>query len=367
MKIYKVVVQHLPKINYLLIVNVVLLFLIGISIQYSASGGKWAPFASHQLSIFILSLPLVVVVSMIRLEWYIKYAYCIYVLALLLLLMIHMCGISVMGATRWIRFGGLNIQPSEFAKIALILVLARYFHDKNFYQLMELKNIMVCMAIILPLMLLVLKQPNLGTASIMFAMSLLVMSVVVNSQYLVYFFVMCIVVSPIMWNSLHFYQKSRIISFFSPEKDPLGAGYNTLQSQIAIGSGGIYGKGLVNGSQAQLNFLPEKQTDFVFTVFSEEWGFVGVIILFMLYSLLVNTGLYIALCAKNVFHKLVSVGISMFFFLHFVINIGMVTGMLPIVGVPLPFLSYGGSVTLTSMILVGMLLSIHASNKSSYT
>ncbi|QXK92373.1 rod shape-determining protein RodA [Neoehrlichia mikurensis] len=356
----------MSKINYLLIMNVICLFLIGISIQYSASGGQWTPFASHQLNIFILSLPLVVMISCIKVDKYIKYVYHIYVMAFILLSLIHMCGISVMGATRWIRFGKFNFQPSEFAKIALIFVLARYFYDKNFYQLMELKNIVGCILVVLPLILLVLKQPNLGTASIMLAISLLVMFIAVNSRYLILFFIVLVGVSPVMWNFLHFYQKSRIISFFHPEKDPLGSGYNTLQSQIAIGSGRLYGKGFVKGSQAQLSFLPEKQTDFVFTLFSEERGFVGVIILFVLYSLLINTGLYIALCAENTFHKLVAVGISMFFFMHFIVNIGMVTGMLPIVGVPLPFLSYGGSVTLTSMVLIGMLLSIHISNKSNY-
>ncbi|ACZ48732.1 rod shape determining protein [Anaplasma centrale str. Israel] len=349
----------MSKIRVLLLLDVAILLLVGFGIQYSSAGGHWYPFARHHLCVCAVCIPLSIAASFVSVKSYMRYSYLAYAGVFCLLLMVHVFGYAAMGATRWLKIGAFSAQPSEFAKVSLILALARYFHDRNPHRSLSLRNFTGGIIITLPLVLSVYKQPNLGTAGIMFLMAMLIMFVaVVDRRYMVLFLSLLCVMSPMVWGMLHRYQKNRLLSFWDPGRDPLGMGYNSLQSQIAIGSGGIYGKGFARGSQARLGFLPERQTDFVFSVFSEERGFVGVVLLLILYSVLVYTSLYIAFCARCHFSRLVAVGISVFFMLHLFINVGMVAGILPIVGIPLPFLSYGGSIMLTSMVLVSILMAI---------
>ncbi|MDD9336804.1 MAG: rod shape-determining protein RodA [Wolbachia sp.] len=354
----------MKKIYWLLVINVIALFFIGIAVQYSSAGGKWLPFAAHQLMVFCVFSLLVIIMPFLELEFYLKHAYFFYIAAIILLLIVNLFGSHTMGATRWLKIGSVSLQPSEFAKIGLILALAHYFDGQSVYKIMEFKRLLKALIIILLPVLLVLKQPNLGTAIIMlFIGASMILTAIIKRSQLTICGALGIVSIPAVWPFLHDYHKQRILSFLNPAVDPLGIGYNAQQSQIAIGSGGLFGKGFVNGSQAQLGFLPEKHTDFAFAVLSEEWGFLGSMTLILLYTSLLTVIFFIAYRSKNYFSKLVSIGIFAFFGAHFFINIGMTIGLLPVIGDPLPFLSYGGSTTSASLICIGLLLSSATSLK----
>lgn len=356
--------DKLKKIYLLLVINVIALFCIGIAVQYSSAGGKWAPFAIHQLVIFSFFFLLAIAMSFIELDFYLKHAYFFYIAAVIALLAVNFFGSHTMGATRWIRIGPISLQPSEFAKVGLILALASYFNKQSVYKMMELQKLFQALVIIFLPVFLVLKQPNLGTAIIMlFIGASIIFTAIMERAHLIIFGTLGILAIPAIWPFLRSYHKQRILSFLDSSVDPLGIGYNAQQSQIAIGSGGLFGKGFVNGSQTQLGFLPEKRTDFAFAVLGEEWGFLGSMILIFLYTTLLAVIFSTAYRSKNYFSKLVSIGIFAFFGAHFFINIGMTIGLLPIIGDPLPFLSYGGSTTAASLICIGLLLSSITSAK----
>nr|WP_237342978.1 rod shape-determining protein RodA [Wolbachia endosymbiont of Folsomia candida] len=340
------------------------LFSIGIAVQYSSAGGKWVPLAVHQLVIFSAFFILAIIMSFIELDFYQKHAYFFYTASIILLLFVNFFGMHIMGATRWIRIGSINLQPSEFAKVGLILALACYFDKQSVYKMMEFKKLLKALIIIFLPVLLVLKQPNLGTAIIMlFVGASIIFTAIIKRSHLVICGTLGIFSVPAIWPFLRSYHKQRILSFLDSSVDPLGIGYNAQQSQIAIGSGGMFGKGFVNGSQSQLGFLPEKHTDFAFAVLSEEWGFLGSMALIFLYTTLLAIIFSIAYRSKNYFSKLVSIGVFAFFGAHFFINIGMTIGLLPVIGDPLPFLSYGGSTTSASLICIGLLLAIKANER----
>lgn len=281
-----------------------------------------------------------------------------YIAAVISLLVVNFFGLHIMGATRWIRIGSISLQPSEFAKVGLILALACYFNKQSVYKMMEFQKLFKGFVIIFLPVFLVLKQPNLGTAVIMlFIGASIIFASIIKRSHLIVFGTLGVLAIPAIWSFLRPYHKQRILSFLDSSVDPLGIGYNAQQSQIAIGSGGLLGKGFVNGSQTQLGFLPEKRTDFAFAVLGEEWGFLGSMALILLYTTLLAIIFSIAYRSKNYFSKLVSIGIFAFFGAHFFINIGMTIGLLPVIGDPLPFLSYGGSTTAASLICIGLLLS----------
>lgn len=352
------------KIYLLLIINIMALFCVGIVVQYSSAGGKWMPFAIHQLVVFSFFFLLAIAMSFIEIDFYLKYAYLFYIAAVTSLLLVNFFGSHIMGATRWIRIGPISLQPSEFAKVGLILALARYFNKQSVYKMMEFQRLFKAFIIIFLPVFLVLKQPNLGTAVIMlFIGASIIFTAIIKRSHLIVFGTIGILVIPTIWPFLRSYHKQRILSFLDSSVDPLGIGYNAQQSQIAIGSGGLLGKGFVNGSQTQLGFLPEKRTDFAFAVLGEEWGFLGSMVLVFLYTTLFAIIFSIAYRSKNYFSKLVSIGIFAFFGVHFAVNIGMTIGLLPVIGDPLPFLSYGGSTTAASLICVGLLLSSITSAK----
>ncbi|OCA06645.1 rod shape-determining protein RodA [Wolbachia endosymbiont of Trichogramma pretiosum] len=356
--------DKLKKIHLLLVMNVIALLCVGIVVQYSSAGGKWAPFAIHQLVIFSFFLLLAIAMSFIELDFYLKHAYFFYIAAVIALLAVNFFGSHIMGATRWIRIGSISLQPSEFVKVGLILALARYFNKQSVYKMMKFQSLFKPLIIIFLPVFLVLKQPNLGTAVIiLFIGASIVFTAIMERPHLIILGTLGIFSIPAICHFLRPYHKQRILSFLDSSVDPLGIGYNAQQSQIAIGSGGLFGKGFVNGSQTQLGFLPEKRTDFAFAVLSEEWGFLGSMALILLYTTLLAIIFSIAYRSKNYFSKLISIGVFAFFGAHFFINIGMTIGLLPIIGDPLPFLSYGGSTTAASLICIGLLLSSVISTK----
>lgn len=352
--------QPLWQVSKPLILIVFLLSAAGIAMQYSAAGGHWLPWAKPQLIRLIAGWGIFFVLLLIPLHWLMRLAYPGYLIAVAMLVGVELAGDVGLGAKRWIDLGVIRIQPSEFMKPALIAALARYFHmireEDQHHLLMLLPPLFM---IALPV-LLVLKQPNLGTATILgfIGVSMLFLAGI-RWHYFAAVGAVALLMLPIGWQSLHDYQKQRVMTFLDPSQDPLGAGYNITQSIIAIGSGGLTGKGYLQGSQAQLDFLPEKQTDFIFTMLAEEFGFLGVVIILSLFAGLLGFALALCVRVKSRFASLICGGVATTFFAHMFINMAMVMGIVPVVGVPLPFLSYGGTFLLTVMALCGLLMNAY--------
>lgn len=313
----------------------------------------WRVFAGLGLALIIIALPL---------SFFLHVAYPVYAVGLIALVVVEVTGHMGMGAQRWIKLGGMTFQPSEMMKIATILALARYFHYRHMEDLPRLTIWIVPVLMVVLPAILILRQPNLGTATILLLTSCGVFFLAgLRWRYIVTIILLGLGSLPIGWQFLHDYQQQRVLTFLDPEKDPLGSGYNILQSIIAIGSGGAMGKGFLQGSQSQLDFLPEKHTDFIFTVLAEEWGFIGCLLVLGLYGLFYYSGLSIASRSQSRFGALVVGGIVTLIFVHMAINMAMVAGMIPVVGVPLPFLSFGGSMMLTTLVGVGLLINIYYS------
>lgn len=347
------------KINWLLVFILSIISFIGFIALYSAAGSNMSPWASKQLVRFFVSLALLFIVAIIDIRFWYKYAYYIFALSILLLVGVEFVG-SGTGAKRWIRFFGFSIQPSEVVKVCLIIVLARFYHDVRYGHINWIRNFFIPIILIFIPFFLVLKQPDLGTSIMILILGVSIMFVagIKIWKFVLSFFIFLFSL-PFIWNLLlKSYQKDRILSFLSPEKDPLGSGYHLLQSKIALGSGGIYGKGFLKGSQSYLNFLPEKQTDFIFTMIGEEFGFIGTIFILLLYVLLILICFYIAFQAMTNFGRIIAIGVGINLFLYVFLNTSMVIGILPIVGVPLPLLSYGGTVMLSVMISFGLLQNV---------
>ena len=287
------------------------------------------------------------------------YAYVIFFLSIISLVIIPFFGIESNGATRWINIAGISLQPSEFVKYTLILALAKYFHSIN-NDSSFIKTLIIPLIITIVPVLLVITQPDLGTALIILlgGISLFWISGL-NYKYFIVgvFSILCSL--PVLWQYLKDYQKDRVLTFFNPERDPLGNGYHIMQSKIALGSGGIFGKGYMEGTQSHLNFLPEMQTDFIFTMLGEEFGFIGTLLLLLIYAALIMISIRLALKSRSLFSKYLSLGVCNVFFIYVFVNIGMVTGLLPVVGVPLPFISYGGSSMLAVMFGFGLLMNCY--------
>lgn len=336
-----------------------LIFLVastGFIVLYAAANGSWEPWASRQFSRFWLGAAVMFVVAMMNLRFWLKYAYVFYIGALVLLIIVEYYGHTGMGAQRWINLGFVHIQPSELMKIALILALSRYFHGSSLQEMMSMSTMVIPSLMVAVPVALVLKQPDLGTALMMGAASLIMFFLVgVQMWKFVTLGIGGLISIPIAWRFLHDYQKERVFTFLDPERDPLGKGYHILQSKITLGSGGIFGKGFLQGTQSRLNFLPEKQTDFIFTVLAEEFGLIGSVSLLLLYLMLIFYGYVIAFRSSSFFGRLLALGLTTNLFLYVFINIAMVMGLLPVVGVPLPMISYGGTVMLTLMFSFGLI------------
>jgi len=348
------------SINWGLVLLVSALAGVGFATLYSAANGSWDPWASKQIMRYLVAVAVMLAVALVDLRTWFRAAYAIYGLAFLLLVAVEVRGAIGMGAQRWIDLGIIQLQPSEIMKVAVVLALARYFHSLNFEEIgRPTRLILPGLGILLPAAL-VMKQPDLGTAM------MLVMggaAIFFLAGVRVWMFGVAIALGgaalPVVWRFLRDYQKQRLYTFLDPENDPLGAGYHGLQSKIAIGSGGTFGKGFLQGTQSHLNFLPEKQTDFIFTMFAEEWGLVGGLALLALYILVLIYGFAIAFRSRSHFGRMLALGITVNLFLYVFINTAMVMGLIPVVGVPLPLVSYGGTAMLTVMFGFGLLMSVY--------
>ncbi|MQA65426.1 MAG: rod shape-determining protein RodA [Alphaproteobacteria bacterium] len=352
--------EKLAEVNWGLIALLAAIACVGFVMLYSAANGALQPWALRQMVRFAAGVVLLVGLALVDLRFWLRYAYAIYGGALALLVAVEIAGDIGMGAQRWISLGVLNLQPSEVMKIALIIVLARYFHSLPESAEGKLRHLVSPALLALVPAALVLRQPDLGTA-LMLLMITATMFFLAGVRLWKFGVALGAVVAvvPVAWHFLKDYQKNRILTFLDPETDPLGAGYHILQSKIALGSGGMFGKGFMQGSQSHLNFLPEKQTDFIFTMLAEELGLVGGLTLLVLYALVLVYGFSIAIRAQSHFGRLLALGVTVTFFLYVFINIAMVMGLVPVVGVPLPLISYGGTSMLTLLIGFGILIGVN--------
>ena len=350
-------IEKLPKT---LIGLIVLNCSYGFLVLYSAGYNQLSPWALKQIVNFLIFFPLMLCLSYVDLRIIFKYSYIFYFAILILLIGVTLFGHSAMGAKRWLSVGGIRLQPSEPAKIAMVLFLARYFHSLKAEDIGKIRYLIpAIIAIIIPA-LLIIKQPDLGTGVVLLAISGIIFFVSgVRLWKFGAVFAASVLSFPLIWTRLHDYQKKRIEVFLSPDQDPLGSGYNIIQSKIAIGSGGFWGKGLGEGTQSHLSFLPEHQTDFIFACLAEDLGFSGGAALIIIYSLIIYMSVSVAINAKNVFGKVLACGIISIFFCHICINIGMVSGLLPVVGIPLPLISYGGTMMGSILLGFGLILNVH--------
>ena len=351
--------QKLWQINWLFVLLLCAVAAIGTAMLYSAANGHLDPWASRQMMRFGAGLAALFVVALTDIRWWMRYAYVFYLLTLALLVAVEVAGMVGMGAQRWVDLGFFTIQPSEVMKLALVLALARYFHGA------DTEDVGRPLFLVPPLLMaavpaaLVLRQPDLGTAVMLLAVGVSIFFLAgVRMWMFVTLGLALIAAGPVIWQFLLPYQRDRVLTFLNPESDPLGAGYHIIQSKIALGSGGLFGKGFLQGTQSHLNFLPEKQTDFIFTMLAEEFGLVGGLALLALYLLLLTFGVAISLNSRSQFGRLVGMGVTVTFFLYVFINIAMVMGLIPVVGVPLPLISYGGTAMLTVLIGFGFLMSV---------
>lgn len=332
------------------------LCVLGLAMQYSASGGDAMVFAVPQAMRLALGLVLMLVFAVMPAMNLLRLSYVIYGGCLVLLVMVALVGVMGLGAQRWVGLGAFNLQPSELMKIGIIVALARYFQTHPLEGKRHWLVLLVPMILTLIPVGLILKQPNLGTATIVSVIAF-AMCYMAGVRWWYFAGAITAVASavPVAYHFLHDYQKQRVKTFLDPGSDPLGAGYNIIQSKIAIGSGGFWGKGLLKGSQGQLDFLPEKQTDFIFTMLAEELGFIGAVVLLVLYTVLITYALMLSARARSTYARLLASGVAAMLFIHIFINMAMVMGMIPVVGVPLPFMSYGGSFMLATLMAVGLL------------
>ncbi len=354
------IAEKLLGLNWGLIFLLGLVAAIGIGMLYSAANGAWQPWAAKQAMRFVVAAAIMVMAALVDLRTWLRIAYWFYAVVMALLVAVEIKGAVGMGAQRWIDLGIIQIQPSEMMKVAAVLALARYFNGLTVEEIGRPHRLVVPALLVLVPAGLVLKQPDLGTA-LMLVLCGAAMFFLAGVRVWQFGLVLAAGVGavPIAWRFLRDYQKNRIYTFLDPENDPLGAGYHSLQSKIAIGSGGWSGKGFLMGTQSHLNFLPERQTDFIFTMLAEEWGFIGGLVLLGLYLLIFAYGFAIAIRSKSHFGRLLALGITTNLFLYVFINTAMVMGLIPVVGVPLPLISYGGTAMLTVMFGFGLLMSVY--------
>ncbi|MDA0785814.1 MAG: rod shape-determining protein RodA [Proteobacteria bacterium] len=350
--------QKLLHLNWEFVLLIVLTASIGFAMLFSAANGDFDPWASRQLMRFSVGILMMLAVAMTDIRIWLRAAFPMYAVCLALLAAVEIMGSIGMGAQRWLDLGFFQLQPSEVMKVAVVLALARYFHGLDSEDAGRLTNLAIPLLLVGAPMALVLRQPDLGTAGVV-AMVGAAMFWLGGARLWQFATVAAAAAAavPVGWQFLHTYQKQRIFTFLNPETDPLGSGYHILQSKIALGSGGLFGKGFLEGTQSHLNFLPEKQTDFIFTMLAEEFGLVGGVGLIALYGVLIAYGIYIAFRARSHFARLLAMGLTVNFFLYVFINIAMVMGILPVVGVPLPLISYGGTAMLTVLIGFGLIMS----------
>ena len=353
--------QKLVQINWFLIVLISLIAGVGFAMLYSAANGNIDPWASRQMLRFAAGLGLMLLIALIDVRVWLRHAYLIYATALLLLIAVEVMGVAGMGARRWINLGLFQLQPSEVMKIALVLALARLYHGLHPEEIGRIRWLVVPAGLILVPVALVMRQPDLGTAILLVLTATAIMLLAgVRLWKFAAAFGASVLAIPLAWRfMLHSYQKDRVLTYLNPERDPLGAGYHIMQSKIALGSGGLFGKGFMQGTQSHLAFLPERQTDFIFTMLAEEFGLVGCLGLLSLYVLVIAYGYAIALRSRSQFGRLLATGVITTFFIYVFINMAMVMDLIPVVGVPLPLVSYGGTSMISLLIGFGLILSVY--------
>lgn len=351
--------QKIWQVNWPLVLLITGVASIGFAMLYSAANGNLSPWALRQMIVFGVGMGVMFVIALIDIRFWMRFAYLFYVLTLVMLIGVEFIGVERGGAKRWIDLGAFQLQPSEFMKIALILALARYFHRLN------IEDIARPHFLIMPLLLVALpvafiqRQPDLGTGLfLLISGGAMFFLAGVRIWKFVVVLTAAVVAVPVVWSLLREYQQGRILTFLSPDRDPLGAGYHILQSKIALGSGGLFGRGFMQGTQSHLSFLPERQTDFIFTMLAEEFGLAGGLGLLGLYALLLLYGFSIALRSQNQFGRLLAMGVTVTFFLYAFINIAMVMGLVPVVGLPLPLISFGGTAMISVLAGFGLLISV---------
>ena len=352
--------EKLWQISWGLVLLTTVISVVGFAMLYSAANGNADPWASRQMVRFSVGMAVMLAIALIDVRFLFRWAYLVYFGTIGLLIAVEVMGTTGMGAQRWIDLKFIQLQPSELVKVTIVLALARYFHGLSTEEITRPFYLLVPIALTLGPAALVLKQPDLGTAGMLLMIGTAVFFCAgVRLWKFAVVGVLGLSAIPIGWQFLREYQKRRVMTLFDPESDPLGAGYHILQSKIALGSGGMFGRGFLQGSQSHLNFLPEKQTDFVFTMLAEEFGMIGGVGLLGLYAVLLIYGLAIAIRSRNQFGRLLAVGIACNIFLYVFINIAMVMGLIPVVGVPLPLISYGGTAMLTVMAALGLVMSVY--------
>ena len=353
--------EKLSRFSWGLFVPMCMVLAISIVVLYSAGGGNWKPFALSQLMKIVLGFGVFFYAAFTNIKTWVKSAYLIYAVALIMIVLVTFVGHTGMGAQRWLNLGFIHIQPSELIKIALVLALARYFAWFNSVELGQFKNYIAPMLMMLVPFGLIVAQPDLGTALSLGMITVGMFYIVgANKKWFIIAMILGFLAAPVVWfGGLHDYQRGRIITFLNPDSDIQGAGYQINQAKIAFGSGGMTGKGYMAGTQSQQSFLPEKQTDFIFTMLGEEFGFIGAFGLLMIYTWIVVLLFWTAKMCRNRFGQLICFGFMLNFFVYYFINISMVLGLLPTVGVPLPLMSFGGSSLLSLMFGFGLCQNAH--------
>ena len=350
--------QKIKELDYVLLICIIILSFLSLLVMYSTDGGDILYHTKSHFIKLIIFFPLMMLIAFFNIKYWHTFAYIFYFLIILLLVWVSFFGLKASGSQRWMNLYLFVLQPSELMKIAIILALAKYYHRIKIQNVNSLTSIILVLTIILIPVILVISQPDLGTSVLIALSGLIILWIAgIRVKYFIFSLIISVISLPFIISFLKPYQKLRILTFLDPDRDPLGAGYQIIQSKIAIGSGGLNGKGFLKGTQSYLDFLPEKHTDFIFTLFSEEFGFIGSVALLILYTIIIIRIIRIGVLSRSNFSKLFCFGFAFSIFIYIIVNLSMVLGLLPIVGSPLPIMSYGGSSMLATMIGFGIVLS----------
>ena len=356
--------QKLRSFDYIMLLCILVLGMLSSFAMYSTDGGELLYHSKSHIIRFVVFFTMMIFLSFINIKTWHTLGYLFYIIVLGLLMWASLFGITAQGSQRWINLYFINLQPSELMKIAIIICFAKYYHRIQIAHVNRVRNIIIPIFILIIPISLVISQPDLGTSILIALSGIIVLWLAgVNIKYFFYSTLVFIISAPFIISFLKPYQKLRILTFFDPDKDPLGAGYQIIQSKIAVGSGGLSGKGFLKGTQGYLEFLPEKHTDFIFTLFSEEFGFIGSLFLLLVYAILIFRILKTGALSRSFFGKFFCYGFGSAIFIYITVNMAMVLGLLPIVGSPLPIMSYGGSSMLATMIGLGIVMSSKIYNR----
>ncbi len=356
--------QKLKSFDFILLTCILMLGIISTFSMYSTDGGEFLFHTKSHFTKFLIFFVMMIVLSFFDIKFWHYFSYLFYIIVLAFLIWASLYGIQASGSQRWINLYFINLQPSELMKIAIIACLAKYYHRVGLESVNSIQSILVVLMILIIPIMLVISQPDLGTSILIALSGLAVLWLAgLNIRYFIYSFITLLITMPFVISFLKPYQKLRILTFLDPDRDPLGAGYQIIQSKIAVGSGGLTGKGFLKGTQSYLEFLPEKHTDFIFTLFAEEYGFIGSVGLLLIYVIIIYRILKIGSISRSYFAKLFCYGFGSAIFFYVVINMSMVLGLLPIVGSPLPIMSYGGSSMLATMIGFAIVMSAKINHK----